>query len=529
MSDLGPAWLRRELPQPIAAAWNVALLHYPISGSAAAVAVEAALRFVCALQAASLLAESRPLPAIFRRKFDRPTLGSWCTAVEDLRREARRPFVPALATWPDAGTLQGLRDFTRLRNDLSHDQLTPLARRELDNELGVRAADLLATLGWLRGLDIVIVAEQQHVTRDEMQGRLQRFQSDAPHPPLERARWRGRVEVGRTYVSNGTHALDLEPFVRRARIGNAKNEALCLWSGVGEKRGDIRLRDDSMDTEDWVPLVSERRPVPFVRLTLQPAATDVTRPDAPSLVTEPPTLVAAHPKPERAQKRGHTPWLALWLGAGALVLAGVVGVAVSKGSPRSATKATSPHVEPATAPACPVPGIGGAWTFDTYVLRAKVGMEYGLNVRGHYELKVDAAIDCTLPFLLTKTGYTQGANENTDRFSNRARMKVSASGRSASVEVKLHRAGVRSNHKTLRLSRAGDLLVGMWRDEGEDWEWGGYSGAILGTKPGAPLRDEINPQCFLDCIHDCHPGLDPTDEATESCVTNCARRLETCR
>ncbi len=176
-----------------------------------------------------------------------------------------------------------------------------------------------------------------------------------------------------------------------------------------------------------------------------------------------------------------------------------------------------------------MPGIGGSWNFDTYVLRAKVGMEYGLNVRGHYELKVGAAIDCTLPFHLTKTGYSQGATEDRTTFDNRARFKVSESGQSAAIALMLRREGVRNPEISLRLSRAGDMLVGLWRHEGADWDHGGYSGAILGTKAGRPLRPEVNPQCFFDCIHDCHPGLDPTDTATEQCVMNCARRLENCR
>jgi len=492
----------------------------PIDGIAAASAVEVALRFVTALQLANLLAERRPVPAMLADgTFKRPTLGSWVQLAKTLRNSIKTPFAPALASWPDARADKLLDQLTRERNRLAHTgQMSPGVRRDLESLVAELASEVLTTLDWLRRLELVMIVDAKLASDGRVDGRLQVFRSTDTHPEFQRAAWRGTPESEHIYLASsepGAQALlDVQPFVRRARLATAKVEAMCLWKGYGS-RGDILSSDDPQDAAEWVTVDSAARLVPFVRLQKTPTAKDATRSEAPAV--EPPTLVdAASVRPLVEVSRGRYRLTILMFAA--LALSASIGIAVAL------TRSDRPTT-------CEHPDLAGTWFFNTHILTSRPGMEFGLGVRGHYELTLGPQVGCVFPSNLLKTGYTQDGKVYGPRLAQELSWSLSPSSRSLAALARLTRrpGDVTSADVAMRITRHGDMLVGLWRHEGADWDYGGYSGAILGQKH-RPFSDteDLKTGCFFDCVARCHPGNNPLDEATEPCVLDCARRLDNC-
>jgi len=515
MSDLGPAWLRKELPHPIAKAWNYALLGVPIDGIAAASAVEVSLRFVTGLQLANLIAEGSVTPAILANgTFKRPTLGSWVMLAKTLRDAIAKPFAPALASWPDARADKLLDQLTRERNRLAHaGQMSPGVRRDLESSVAQLASDVLETLDWLRRLELVSIVDARLAADGRIEGRLQVFRSTEPHPEHQRASWRGQPALDHLYLASSEpgarNLLDVEPFIRRARLATAKVEAICLWKGYGQ-RSDILSSDDPQEAAEWVPLGTRVRFVPFARQPTAPTSTDVTRhesavPEAPTFVDNPVSLPPGKPVPARRSRRWLIPTLLF------VVAAGSVAAAM--------TLTTRSR-----------PNLTGAWVFDTHVLTSWPKMEYGLNVNGHYAVTFRDENGSAVPTVLVKRGYTQSGTFYEADQSQELRFNFSASGRSVAAYAQLRKTPSEAPAEiAMRLALVDDLLVGLWRHEGDEWQRGGYSGAILGTRAsGTSVASAPRNQCFVGCIKGCYHGTSPLDNATESCVLDCTRRLNDC-
>ncbi|PKN54273.1 MAG: hypothetical protein CVU56_27430 [Deltaproteobacteria bacterium HGW-Deltaproteobacteria-14] len=528
MSDIGPTWLRKELPQPIANAWHLALLGSPVDGFAAATAVEVALRFVTALQVASLLAEGGRRPGMLDGgRFKRPSLGSWIVLARQLRDALHAPFLPELGAWPDPHTDGLLRSFADARNALAHaGQMTPLARREIEQTLATNAAEVLETLSWLRRVALIYVIEMHAEAAGSFSGRAQTFRSWDVQPPSERLNWEGAVELNHLYLATSgaeaTNLLDVEPFVQRARLGKSHTDAVCVWAGVGE-RGDVISSDDLQGERGWARVSDTVRVVHFRRLPTRRAPTDATFHEIP--VEEPATAVSfpqvTVPAPEAvtAPAGAGRPWrgrsvgrVTLWLTVALVALGGAAVVwALSRPQP------------------CIFPNLTGAWRFNTGVLDGKAGRERGRAVTGHYTVEFGAPVpECQLPASVVKTGYTypdkksgQMKNEPLD-LSKRVAFDPSPTGHSVAAYAPL---GHLSNI-SFRISRVGDTLVGLWRHEGEDRKAAGYSGYLVGGLGGAELPQVSS--CFVDCLADCHDGADPRDVETEDCLIRCTRRISTC-
>lgn len=536
MSDIGPIWLRKELPHPIALAWHLATLDPTPSGTIAAGAVEVALRFVAGLQAANLLSRGAPLPSMLvGGGFKRPTLGSWIALVRDLRRTLRAPFPDELASWPDPPTEQRLDALVRLRNRLAHPgQMTPMARRGLDREIAACCAEILESLGWLRALELVSFVDAQPGP-SEVVGRLQIFRGTEPHPGTERVAWRGHVALHRLYVGAPDAALllDVEPFMRRARLKGARVEALCLWKGMGE-RGDVLLFDDGQDAFDWVPIEGGERRIVAPRRALGAGSEGVTRHeqatkrrpvDSPS---EAPTLIASPLPPRRSSSPSSRRW---WLVAGVLmVVVALVGFALASRQD-DAIDSTAGGVAPIRAEGgeCLRPALAGDWTFETHILKIRPGQEEGYGTRGHYRLSLEHAVGCRMSAYLTKDRWTtQSGRSYEAAMSQDLSFAISSTGRSITARARLvKRPGDRNSADiSLRLARHGAWLVGLWRHDGADWDRASASGALVGRQASS-ARDP-RPACFMRCAAECHPGLDPLDPAMEPCLIDCARRLDDC-
>lgn len=526
MVDLGPAWLKHELPQPIARAWHLANLEVPPSGLMAAHAVEVALRFVTAIQLASLLAEGASLPRILSDgTFVRPTLGSWIALVRTLRREAQSSFLPELRLWPSPHIEPLLENLVTARNRIAHAKgiASPGDRRAVAAEVTGLAARILTSLDWLRRVDLFVPSDPRPGPGGTIDGYVQFYRSPEAQPGLQRRSWTGEVAAQRCYAAASANpglALDVEPFIRRARLPQARTEALCLWGGYG-KRGEILLRDDEASAEDFVPLHDVER-----RVSWQPRAVssddDPTRYERPAI--EPPTQVAAvavktqRPPP---RPRSTSRWIPVAL-AVALLAAGGAALALF------AAPTDAPDPAPAEVGAATTTGatdLAGEWRFDTVVLHSRRAKTYGLGTRGHYELILQPRTDCGFPALLIKTGYTERGALRAQRLVDERCFAVSQSGGSIVVAAKLRHPDLRTSADiSFRLTRAGDHLLGLWRHEGVDGADRGYSGALTGMRVGAePGPRPAVIACFEACIEACHRGADPLDPASEPCLVACVR------
>ncbi|MFO0744519.1 MAG: hypothetical protein U1F43_02460 [Myxococcota bacterium] len=545
MSDLGPAWLRHELPLPLATAWHFATLEAPVDGMAAAAAVEVALRVVTGLQLASCLADGGSLPAMLTDgRFKRPTLGSWIKLSQDLRDSlaSRSCQPPELAAWPGRADQDGLlREIVEVRNDLAHSgQMAPARRRDAELRLASLASDLLATLGWLRRCRLVMILEAARESDDVFSGRLQSFTGMAQHPEPEHARWRGVAKSRHLYLELDGELLDVEPFLCRKRLRDARDEAVCVWAAFGD-RGELRVRDDVAGVEAWQPIGAgaEPRRLLFRRLSRVPTSRDATaygatpalanREEPPTLPDRPsPLLGGISPRPRR-RKRALLAGLAVAVVGGAAAAAAVT-LGGGAPAPVEARLGTSPPTEvPRTCAG--VPPIAGSWTVETMVLGTNPANVARRGVRGDYLLLMTQAKDCVVRGSLEKRGYTEKGRYHPSPMSGSVEGRIAPHGGSLSFQAELldapgdtHVAGL-----SMRLAIHGDLLVGLWRQEGSDWQTMGYWGAILGhaqsvTKPSDPATG-----CYFDCVTACHGGLDPTDAASETCLLDCARRLDDCK
>lgn len=527
MSDIGPTWLRKELPQPIANAWHLALEGIPVDGNAAVAAVEVALRFVTALQAASLLSTGGQLPELLTnpaRIRKNWTFGSWVLLLRELRDALDAPFIPELGAWPDEPTESLLWQFKDVRDDkLSHaGQKTPYVRREVEQKLADQAAAVLATLEWLRKVELVYFIEAHVESDGRFRGRAQVFRSWDDQPASARFEWEGPIALHHLYLASteaaASHLLDVEPFVRRTRLREAHTEAICLWSGVG-KRGDVKLTDDIQEQSDWVPMPARLPLVPFTLLSARRPPTDAALEAVGDAVAS--GSAASEPAPaapvavrRRSSGRRHGLWL--WLGLGALL--GVGGLAVALALPPSN--------------ACGAPALTGTWRFDTEVRHTKAGRESARGVRGHYSVTFEpTAADCTVPATIIKTGFTEAGRASQGQLSDRVTFAPSPTGWSAAANAHIA-GGSGVVDIAFRVAREGDALVGLWRYEGESWQRAGFAGGLVGdahTGRGT-ASGEVGfvDARFHDCVERCRDAEAPLAVESEDCLRRCAPRLDDC-
>lgn len=519
MSDIGPDWLREELPQPIANAWHLALEGSPVDGNAAVAAVEVALRFVTALQMASLLAGGGTLPDIVTnpKRRGKWTLGSWVALVCDLRDALEEPFVPELATWPEPAAEALLSQFTDIRNlKLVHaGQKTAYVRREVEERVATQAARVLETLSWLKAVTLICFSEARGEADGAFSGRALVFRSWDDQPASGRITWRGPVEVGHLYLEasapTSTALLDVEPFLRRARIGGAHTEAICLWNGIGNRHGEVRLVDDIQEQSLFVPLPQHVAMLPFERVPNRYPSTDAAMQVAGDAELARPALPMSRP----TRRLGKKTWWP-WLGLGGLLVAG--GAAVALGMSPS---------DP-----CAAPEIAGTWRFDTEVRHTKAGRESARGVRGHYSVTFEpTAADCTVPATIIKTGFTEAGRASQGQLSDRVTFAPSPTGWSAAANAHIA-GGSGVVDIAFRVAREGDALVGLWRYEGESWQRAGFAGGLVGdahTGRGT-ASGEVGfvDACFHDCVERCRDAEAPLAVESEDCLRRCAPRLHDC-
>lgn len=524
MVDLGPAWLKHELPQPIARAWHLANLEVPPSGLMAAHAVEVALRFVTAIQLASLLAEGASLPRILSDgTFVRPTLGSWIALVRTLRREAQSSFLPELRLWPSPHIEPLLENLVTARNRIAHAKgiASPGDRRAVAAEVTGLAARILTSLDWLRRVDLFVPSDPRPGPGHTIDGYMQIYRATEVQPELQRVSWIGELAPLRCYLaasSNPGVALDVDPFIRRARLPDARTETLCLWGGFG-KRAEVLLLDDGSAARAFVPLPDVERRVAW-RARMAMSDDDPTRYERPA-VEHPTRVAAATVKAQRPPPRLRSTrrWIPVAF-AFALLAAGGVALALFA-APTDAPDPAPAEVNAATG----ATDLAGEWRFDTVVLHSRRAKTYGLGTRGHYELILQPRTDCGFPALLIKTGYTERGALRAQRLVDERCFAVSQSGGSIVVAAKLRHPDLRTSADiSFRLTRAGDHLLGLWRHEGVDGADRGYSGALTGMRVGAePGPRPAVIACFEACIEACHRGADPLDPASEPCLVACVR------
>jgi len=173
---------------------------------------------------------------------------------------------------------------------------------------------------------------------------------------------------------------------------------------------------------------------------------------------------------------------------------------------------------------CKSSALVGAWRFDTHILHGKFA---GQDVRGHYTalLRTDSALE--LKSSLVKKGYTQGGKFRDAQLRTMDSLTLSNSLCSAAGHLRFE--GTSSSTATesrFRFARVGDRLIGLWRSEGSEWTRSQHSGALVGYRANDAPPERVD--CFLDCVRECHPSLDPLDAATETCLLGCAPRLDRC-
>jgi hypothetical protein len=173
---------------------------------------------------------------------------------------------------------------------------------------------------------------------------------------------------------------------------------------------------------------------------------------------------------------------------------------------------------------CKASALVGAWRFDTHILH---GDHAGKGVRDHYTAYLRPLTAETLGAELVKKGDPQGGVVPGSRLRSNDPLSLSPSSCSAAAHLRFTRdASSIANEVRFRMARVGDRLIGLWRHEGSEWTRAHHSGALVGSRANDELPER--PDCFLDCVRKCHPGLDPLDAATEKCLLGCAPELERC-
>ena len=176
--------------------------------------------------------------------------------------------------------------------------------------------------------------------------------------------------------------------------------------------------------------------------------------------------------------------------------------------------------------------LAGEWRFDTVVLGSRSDMSHGLGVRGHYQLELEPPAACGFPGVLTKFSYTEGGERKGKPLVDDQCFAVSQSRRSIVASIRLRHPDFRATADiSLRLTRHGDHLLGLWRHEGEDGARGGYSGALFGSRGDEwtdPRLSTAQGRCFEGCIGACHQGADPLAPESEVCLLECVAELERC-
>ncbi len=557
MLEIGPVWLYGELPQPIAFAWQQATQHSSLEALTVAGVVEIALRTVSGLQAAAILASERELPALVRSEhFHKPTLGTWVNLVLALRDAAAELRVPdpfaALAAWPDDKAEKLLGRIVGIRNELVHGGvMSRAASTELTSKLARDASALLETLSWLRDLDLCVFTEKVNLAGQGWMGRVQVFRGPEEHPPTQRTAWQGELELMRLYLRAPSEAgqvglLDVEPFLARTLLGKNRHESFGVWKRV-DKSGQVSISDDQQPSMQCLPIEGRKRLSKIKIFSVSSSATDLTRHEPVERVafaarggktdvageSESVASAGASRRPEspRVPERRWGGGL-VWLLGGVLVSGLVLTTALLVGrSP--AARSDEPLAERAGGVLvlgenhvrCELPDLGHQWRFDTIVLGNAPGMEYGLNVRGHYSVNL-TQVGCGFVAEVTKSGYTQSGKRNEVYQHQRSEVEVSKSRLSVAASFALETTPGDPDpaRVAFRWMRFGPHLVGLWRHEGPDWERGGYWGAVFGLREGwkgTPPKTSG----FESCVSRCFAGRDPTDEATEACLADCAREL----
>jgi len=557
MLEIGPVWLYEELPQPIAFAWQQATQHSSLEALTVAGVVEIALRTVSGLQAAAILASERELPALVRSEhFHKPTLGTWVNLVLVLRDAAAEQRVPdpfaALAAWPDDKAEKLLGRLVGIRNELVHGGvMSRAASTELTSKLARDASALLETLSWLRDLDLCVFTEKVNLGGRGWMGRVQVFRGTKEHPPTQRTAWQGELELMRLYLRAPSGVgqvalLDVEPFLARTLLGKNRHESFGVWKRV-DKGGQVSISDDQQPSMQCMPIEGRKRLSNIKIFPVSSSATDLTRHDPVERVAfaasggktevdgESESIASAGPsrRPESArvpERRlgGSLTWI-----LGGLLVAGLVLTTLLLVGQNPTTRSDEPLAERAGGLSvlseglvrCELPDLGHQWRFDTIVLGNKPGMEYGLNVRGHYVVNL-TQVGCGFVAEVTKSGYTQSGKRNEVSQRERREVEVSKSGRTVSASFALEATPGDPNpaRVAFRWMRFGPHLVGLWRHEGKEWERGGYWGAVFGLREGwkgTPPKTSG----FEACVGRCFVGRDPTEEATENCLVECAREL----
>lgn len=220
------------------------------------------------------------------------------------------------------------------------------------------------------------------------------------------------------------------------------------------------------------------------------------------------------------------PWLAI--GLGAIALLGVGAYVVSSGD-RSPERPTPAPVEPEPvavptppeAPACAsLHALEGHWTFTTEVTASRVVQSSGLN--GFYT--IDVSLDgCTATAALTKTGHT--GRTYTD-------VRVQRGSTTLELDQELAR-GTFSLESDLGVQRVmefsfradGDTLSGTYRQRGARWNDAGLSGFLVGARGDtAPERLFVPEQpCSVRCSLACGSAIrdDLASESLRACVERC--------
>jgi hypothetical protein len=264
MADLnpGPAWIRDDLPQPIASAWAAALRSLATPGGPDpqrfVAAVEAALRYMTGIQLAALRAAEAPLPDLCRGgAFRQPTLGFWFLLAKNIRDAPPNLLTPEIGDWPDPFIDGTLAEFINLRGRLRLEpgaQPDPEQRRATARLIPL-AVEVMRSLAPLRAPRLLMVVAQRAVDAFRHDGAVQTFHGPGLQPAAERARWRGQLVNFAMVLAppaggNRREAIHLAPFVSFERLRDAQADAVCLWRGMND-RGQVLLGEDPEDPRGW--------------------------------------------------------------------------------------------------------------------------------------------------------------------------------------------------------------------------------------------------------------------------------------
>ncbi len=177
-----------------------------------------------------------------------------------------------------------------------------------------------------------------------------------------------------------------------------------------------------------------------------------------------------------------------------------------------------------TTPWCAALGeLAGEWTFDTTVIGAKDLGARGIN--GHYQLGVTVA-DCKAQAHVTKTGHDKTVYSQTKiQHSDAPLIESKRIAGAAEVTVALKD---KPTHTFTFVVREGRLF-GFWQSSGAEWERGGMSGFLRGSKSGEPLTDVedfLAQPCEIACLTQCdvvRREADATldDAGLSACMAGC--------